>query len=67
MRNSRTLENVSLIQESGKKEPCVSCGKQTEYPVQMPIELRNWYIEGAGQLCEDCYTNIYDSKKCNCH
>lgn len=66
MGNQRTLENLSF-QELDKKDPCVSCGKITEYPTQMPIELRNWYIEGAGQLCEDCYTKIYDSKKCDCH
>ena len=35
-------------------EDCVSCGAQTKVPRDMHIDLRAFYIEGAGQLCDDC-------------
>jgi recombinational DNA repair protein (RecF pathway) len=50
------LENV------GKKEEmdnCVNCGEKTNYPKNMNIDYRNYYIEGAGQLCKNCYDKIY--------
>ena len=44
---------------SQENENCVSCGEQTPYPVSENINNRDFYIEGAGQLCKDCYTNLY--------
>jgi len=35
-------------------EKCVCCGKDTPYSKSTPIDLRDYYIEGAGQLCRDC-------------
>ena len=35
-------------------EKCVMCGKNTDVKKNMPIESRSFYIEGCGQLCEDC-------------
>ena len=32
-----------------KKELCVRCGKETAYDINMPVTIRRWYIEGAGQ------------------
>ncbi len=45
--------------ESGTFEICVSCGKQTDIPREMHISERRFYIEGAGQLCRDCYYQMY--------
>lgn len=25
------------------------CGKETAYDINMPVTIRRWYIEGAGQ------------------
>jgi len=36
-------------------EMCVSCGKETQYRFNDHIDLRNGYVEGAGQLCTSCY------------
>lgn len=36
-------------------EKCVLCGAETPYVKETPIELRFHYIEGAGQLCKNCY------------
>lgn len=38
-----------------EKEKCVLCGKVTEYYKSTPTEFRYSYVEGAGQLCKDCY------------
>lgn len=34
---------------------CVNCGCETEYPKSLPIDQREHYIEGAGQLCSKCF------------
>lgn len=42
-------------------EKCVmpSCGKDTGVDRNTHIDLRYYYVEGAGQLCKDCYEKIY--------
>ena len=45
-----------------KKDKCVSCGIETQYDEFDHIDFRNFYIEGAGQLCPDCFDQIYKSK-----
>ena len=42
-----------------KKDKCVSCKKETQYDEFDHIDFRNFYIEGAGQLCPECYNEIY--------
>lgn len=37
-----------------KKENCILCGKETDVPVNMPVDYRDGYVDGAGQLCKDC-------------
>jgi hypothetical protein len=41
------------------KEQCIRCGVETEYSVSTPVTVRRWYIEGTGQLCEQCYFILY--------
>lgn len=38
-----------------KKDTCVMCGVETPYDYETHIDLRYGYVEGAGQLCKDCY------------
>ena len=45
-----------------KKDKCVSCGVDTQYDEFDHIDFRNFYIEGAGQLCVECFNNIYKPK-----
>ena len=40
------------------KDKCIMCGKETTYDFETHIDYRIGYIEGAGQLCHDCYTNV---------
>jgi hypothetical protein len=49
--------------EKNKKiDNCVNCGKETPYPANMHIAYRMYYVEGAGQLCKECYEEIYKIK-----
>lgn len=40
-------------------EICIRCGRATEYDVNMPVEMRRWYVEGSGQLCEACWNKLW--------
>ena len=41
-------------------ETCVDCGKLTDTPKDMHIDMRFNYIEGVGQLCKKCFGKIYN-------
>ena len=45
------------------KDKCVSCGVETPYDKTDHVDFRLGYVEGAGQLCLDCYDNIYIKSK----
>ena len=40
-------------------ERCVLCASITTVPVSAPEYERSFYVEGAGQLCENCYRQLY--------
>tara|TARA_B100000315_G_scaffold118108_1_gene108309 strand:- start:50 stop:235 length:186 start_codon:yes stop_codon:yes gene_type:complete len=42
------------------KDKCVNCKKETLYDKETHIDFRLGYVEGAGQLCLDCYGIIYE-------
>jgi len=48
------LEHINEI------DKCVNCGCETPYFINIHIDLRNYYVKGAGQLCKDCYDKIYN-------
>lgn len=49
----------------GEKDKCVGgCSRETEYDKNTHIDFRLHYIEGAGQLCAECYVKIYGP--CGC-
>ena len=41
------------------KELCVRCNQPTPYDQSTPITLRLYYVEGSGQLCQDCFEYLY--------
>ena len=43
-------------------EECIVCGIETNEPVNKHIDYRSYYIEGAGQLCKECFSNINNKK-----
>jgi len=40
---------------------CISCGVETPYHRDVNIEYRSHYVEGAGQMCKDCWDNLCSS------
>ena len=38
---------------------CGMCGKDTKIPKTTSIFERAYYVEGAGQLCRECFDKIY--------
>lgn len=42
-----------------EKDLCVVCGEETPYTKDTHIAKREFYIEGAGQMCQKCYMRIY--------
>ena len=44
------------------KDKCVTCGVDSLYDIDEHIKLRIGYIQGSGQLCLDCFENLYYKK-----
>lgn len=49
--------------ENEELEVCVICHKKTNVPVKMHIAQREHYVEGAGQLCTQCYLKLNRKQK----
>ena len=47
------------IGEVKMKDKCINCKCETLYDKETHIDFRLGYVEGAGQLCLDCYGTIY--------
>lgn len=45
------MENESIY------ETCIMCGNKTTTLKTTHIDFRDGYVEGAGQLCRECYLN----------
>ncbi len=51
-----------IIIEEPKKELCVGCYAETQVDVGTHIDKRLHYIEGAGQLCPECWGKLCEKK-----
>lgn len=54
--------NFRFNKEESEKDICVKCKKPTQYTKDTNIDFRKCYVEGAGQLCDECYDKIYETK-----
>ena len=45
-----------------EKDKCVVCDKDTPYNKEVNIDMRACYVEGAGQLCQNCWIDVYHTK-----
>ena len=43
------MENLEIY------ETCIMCGKETTTLKSTHVDFRYGYVEGAGQLCRECY------------
>ena len=57
------MKNKGMKEIKQEMEICVGCRDETNVPIDLHIDFRAYYIEGAGQLCKKCYNKIYN-KKC---
>ena len=53
----------SILKKDDKIDKCVLCGKPTDYSKDTPVYNRDYYVDGAGQLCPDCYKDLYLKEK----
>ncbi len=60
MRNGET-DMGNQTAESGE-EKCVRCGNKTGVSKNTPVDSREHYVEGGGQLCRKCWAMIYTDK-----
>lgn len=44
------------------KELCIRCGKEIEYDISTPVDMRRFYVEGSGLLCEECWRELYEKE-----
>ena len=51
---NNTIENLNNGDFKVKYETCVCCFKETNEPIDKHIDFRNFYVEGIGQLCNEC-------------
>jgi hypothetical protein len=55
MNITEDFKDYTYIDNDGvKKEICVKCGAKTQVPFKTHIDRREYYIKGAGQLCDEC-------------
>lgn len=47
---------------NNENDYCVCCGADTGVLSSTPIAKRKYYITGSGQLCENCYVELYITK-----
>lgn len=60
--DSKKMDVSDLVIEWAK-DKCVLCGQETAYDFKTPITQREFYVEGAGQLCRKCFQELYSEQK----
>ena len=50
----RKRRRVSPEASAALTERCVCCGRLTKVPVACPVQERDCYVSGCGQLCPAC-------------
>lgn len=48
-----TEDSISL-----ETERCILCGYDTGVLTNLPVDAKKYYIQGVGQLCEECYLKV---------
>ena len=55
----KEIEKEGEETRGGTLDKCISCGGKTQYDQFDHIDDRLFYIEGAGQLCPECFNLLY--------
>ena len=56
------MNNLITETDGVKLDKCVICKCDTPYTENTHIDYRNYYVEGCGQLCAECYNKVYEEK-----
>ncbi len=57
-------ESINVALDTEGFERCVMCGELTAVPVSMPIDWRENYEIGCGQLCDECAMKLHKTTEC---
>ena len=61
MNPSNTTTFIKEVEDRNNSvETCILCNCSTEYRFNIHIDFRNYYVEGAGQMCKECYVATYE-------
>jgi hypothetical protein len=52
--SEKAADGIDNSAGKGSYEKCIICGKMTYVPSSMPVDWRENYEIGVGQLCVDC-------------
>ena len=61
-RNRSIIEHVKVVPLPPDTDICILCRKDSGYLKSTPIDQRQYYIEGAGQLCRDCFKKAFEGR-----
>ena len=50
-----------FLKKKERPDLCIICHKDTGYTFDTPIDKREGYIEGLGQLCWKCWIEHYNA------
>ena len=53
------ITKKKVVEENKIHETCALCKTLTNVKIDSHVDNRTTYVEGAGQLCVDCYEKIY--------
>ena len=52
-------KGTKVTEKDSEKDKCVLCGCDSPYEKNEHIDYRFCYVEGAGQLCKECWNKCY--------
>ena len=60
--SKKEIDSVDKIPVTEEFERCVICGKLTCIPISMPVDWRENYEIGLGQICAECAKKEREAK-----
>ncbi len=54
----RYLLRSGRVDAQDRYERCIPCGRTTDIPLSLSVDLWDCCVEGSGQLCRDCWQRV---------
>lgn len=54
-----TENQCSIFIVPEEDEICILCGSKTGISKTAPLNTRKYYVDGCGQLCRECWNELY--------